>query len=92
MRGCCYDNDLCSFHAKYPTLFYYKCVKCGNYEGSSMINGHDAVIDSLKRVGFIGESILKTSIKNYIPLLQAEYKDMIIYEYIDRFDKDVTIP
>jgi len=46
MIGCCEDNNLCSYHSNYPTLFFYKCGKCGKYEGSSMIAGHKVIINT----------------------------------------------
>ena len=46
LKGCCSDDKLCSYHDKYPTLFYYQCAKCKKYEGSSMMGGHKVILDT----------------------------------------------
>ena len=44
MKGCCEEYNLCAFHTKYPTLFYYKCLKCQKYYGSSDMNGEEITL------------------------------------------------
>ena len=73
MNGCCSDNKLCSYHNKYPNLFYYLCPKCKKYYGASIINGHEVTVNTM-----CGHAPLPTK-THWLAKTMTMYNDMNIF-------------